>query len=103
MATQASDSVPRRGLAGRLTEVALGYQRTPEQNTCQPEALVGMSLVALASGQFEAAVKMAVAAIEAAPSMSNGWVALGQALKAAGRNTEAESAYRSEEHTSELQ
>jgi tetratricopeptide (TPR) repeat protein len=82
-----------RELTGRLTEVALGYQTMLEQNPCQPEALVGISLVALASGQFEAAVKMATAAVHAAPEMGNGWVALGQALKAGGRNRQAEDAY----------
>jgi tetratricopeptide (TPR) repeat protein len=65
-----------------------------EQNPCQPEALVGISLVALASRQFDAAVKMATAAVFAAPEMGNGWVALGQALMAGGRTTQAESAYR---------
>ena len=82
-----------KGLTGRLTEVALGYQRMLEQNPGQPEALVGMSLVALASRQTEAAVKMAGAAVAAAPKMGVAWVALGQALKAAGRNEEAERAY----------
>ena len=49
-------------LTGRLTEVALGYQRVLERNPRQPHALVGMSLVALASRQSESAVKMASAA-----------------------------------------
>ena len=80
-------------LTGRLTEVALGYQTMLEQNPCQPLALVGISLVALASRQFDAAVKMATAAVFAAPEMSNGWVALGQALMAGGRNGQAENAY----------
>ncbi len=48
-------------LNGHLTEVALGCQRMLEENPCHPEALVGISLVALASGQSEAAVKMAEA------------------------------------------
>ena len=39
-------------LTGRLTEVAVGYQRMLEQNPCSPEALVGISLVALASRQL---------------------------------------------------
>jgi tetratricopeptide (TPR) repeat protein len=82
-----------QGLAGRLTEVALGCQRVLERNPSQPEALVGISLVALASRQAEAAVKMATAAVTAAPRMGAAWVALGQTLKAAGRNEEAERAY----------
>jgi tetratricopeptide (TPR) repeat protein len=79
-------------LAGRLTEVALGYQRMLEQNPCHPEALVGITLVALASRQPAAAVKMAEAAVAAAPEMGTAWVTLVQALKAAGRGEEAERA-----------
>ncbi|MGB7546598.1 MAG: tetratricopeptide repeat protein [Terracidiphilus sp.] len=82
------------GLTGRLTEVALGYQRMLEQNPCQPEALMGISLVALASRQPEAAVAMARAAVAAAPQLGTAWVTLGQALKAAGRLDEAEQAYQ---------
>jgi tetratricopeptide (TPR) repeat protein len=73
--------------------VALGYQRMLAENPCNPKALVGMSLVALASRQSEAAVKMARAALGQAPKMGTAWVALGQALKAAGRRDEAERAY----------
>ena len=80
-------------LTGRLTEVALGYQWMLEENPSQPEALVGISLVALASRQAEAAVKMARAALAVAPRMCTAWVALGHALKAAGRSEEAERAY----------
>jgi tetratricopeptide (TPR) repeat protein len=76
-----------------LTKLALGCQRILEENPRQPKALVGICLVALASRQFEAAVKMATAAVDAAPEMGAVWVALGQALKAAGRNGEAECAY----------
>ena len=83
-----------RLLTGRLTEVALGYQRMLQQNPRQPEALVGICLVALASGQNEAAIKMAQTAAAEAPSMVSAWVALGQAFKAAHRNNEAETAYQ---------
>jgi tetratricopeptide (TPR) repeat protein len=65
-----------------------------QQNPRQPEALVGICLVALASGQPEAAIKMAQSAVSAAPAMVPAWVALGQALKAAHRNGEAECAYQ---------
>ena len=82
------------GLSGRLTEVALGYQRVLQEDPRNPEALVGMSLVALASRQAEAAVKMASAAVAVAPEMGPAWVALGQALRAAGRSAEAERAYQ---------
>lgn len=96
----AAPAVPERktnrapSLTGRLAEVAAGYQRMLEQNPCQPEALVGISLVALASRQTDAAVKMASAAVDAAPRMGTAWVALGQALRAAGRMEDAERAYR---------
>jgi tetratricopeptide (TPR) repeat protein len=82
-----------QGLTGRLTEAALGYQKMLLANPRHPQALVGMSLVAMASRQPEAAVKMASAAVEAAPGMGTAWVALGQALKAAGRIEDAEKAY----------
>jgi tetratricopeptide (TPR) repeat protein len=86
-------TVAVQGLTGRLTEVALGYQEQLRQNPRHAQALVGMSLVALASGQAEAAVKMATAAVEVAPRMGTAWVALGQALRAAGQIERAESAY----------
>ncbi len=81
-------------LTGRLTEVALGCQQMLEQNPFHPKALVGITLVALASGQPAAAIKTAEAAVASAPQMGAAWVALGQALLAAGRKDEAESAYR---------
>ena len=86
-------NVSESGLGGRLTEVALSYQRMLDENPRQPEALVGISLVALASNQPEAAVKMAMEAVTAAPRMDTAWVALGQALKAAGRVEDAERSY----------
>ncbi len=82
-----------RELTGKLTEVALGYQRMLHENPREPEALVGITLVALASHQTEAAVEMAKAAVAAAPKMGAAWVALGQALKAANQPQEAEKAY----------
>jgi tetratricopeptide (TPR) repeat protein len=81
-------------LTGRLAEIGRGYQQVLEQSPHHPVALVGMSLVALASRQAELAVKMAGAAVSVAPKMGPAWVALGQAQKAAGRCGEAERAYR---------
>jgi tetratricopeptide (TPR) repeat protein len=52
-----------------------------------------MSLIALASRQTEAAVKMATAAVAAAPALVVAWVTLGRALKAAGQMEDAEYAY----------
>jgi tetratricopeptide (TPR) repeat protein len=93
MTIQANESSLPKELTGHLSEVALGCQRMLEENPCHPQALIGITLVALASGQSEAAVKMARAAVAAAPRMITSWVALGQALKADGRNDEAERAY----------
>lgn len=81
-------------LTGRLTEVAAGYQQILQKNPNDAKALLGMGLVAIASGQVEAAVKMAEAGVRADPKMGAGWVTLGQALKASGRWGEAETAYR---------
>jgi tetratricopeptide (TPR) repeat protein len=82
-----------RELTGRLTEVALGYQRMLTENPRLPEALVGITLVALASRQTEAAIKMAKAAVASAPRLGSAWIALGQAFKAAGLPIESEKAY----------
>ncbi|MGD0546902.1 MAG: tetratricopeptide repeat protein [Terracidiphilus sp.] len=91
--TQTCEKCLPQELTGHLTEVALSCQRKLRENSCHPQALVGIALVALASGQPVAAVQMAEAAVAAAPRMSAAWVALGQALKAAGRGEEAEGAY----------
>jgi tetratricopeptide (TPR) repeat protein len=91
--TESSRTHACQGLTGRLTEVALGYQKMLAANPRHPQALVGMSLVALASRQAGAAVSMAAAAVEAAPAMGTAWVALGQAHKAAGHLDDAEKAY----------
>jgi tetratricopeptide (TPR) repeat protein len=93
MTMQANESSFPQDLTGHLSEVALDCQRMLEENPCHPQALIGITLVALASGQSEAAIKMARAAVAAAPQMLTSWVALGQALKASGRNDEAERAY----------
>ena len=79
--------------SGQLAGVAHRYQEALARDPERVDALVGMSLVALASRQVEAAVKMAMVATVAAPRMSAAWVALGQALKAAERNEAAERAY----------
>ncbi len=79
---------------GQLAQVALGYQSVLARNPCHPAALIGMSLVALASHQPEAAVTMAQAGVATAPLLPAAWVALGQALKAAGQLDQAEQAYR---------
>jgi tetratricopeptide (TPR) repeat protein len=83
---------PPLPLAGHLTEIALGYQRTLARNPRHPHALIGMSLVALASRQPALAVKMAAAGAAAAPGLVAAWIALGQAHKAAGQFDEAERA-----------
>jgi tetratricopeptide (TPR) repeat protein len=80
--------------AKSLREVAEDYQRLLMANPQDAESMAGMCVVALASGQNEAAVRMAEAAVDAAPGMAVAHVALGQALKASGRNEEAESVYR---------
>jgi tetratricopeptide (TPR) repeat protein len=81
-------------LTTRLAETALGLQRVLAQDPHRPEALVGISLVALASRQTGAAVQMAQAAVASAPHYGVGWVTLGQALRADARLDEAEHAYR---------
>ncbi len=88
-----SQDASKAGPTRRLAEIALCYQRALERNPQQPEALLGMSLVALSSRQTEAAVKMAAAGVAAAPRMVAAWVVLGQALKAAERMVDAERAY----------
>jgi tetratricopeptide (TPR) repeat protein len=76
-----------------MIQAALAYQRTLATNPSHAPALIGMSLLALAGGQTEHAIRMASAALAVSPGISAGWVALGQALKAAGRLADAEQAY----------
>lgn len=89
----ARETRPPPGPAARLAEAAYGYQRALAANPHDAQALMGMSLVALASGQRDAAVKMAAAALAEAPKSSTAWVTLGQALKSSGQWDEAELAY----------
>ena len=49
----------RPSLSGHLIEPALSYQRALADDEQNPTALVGMSLIALASRQHEAAIQMA--------------------------------------------
>ena len=91
--THAKPKIRAQNLAGHLTEIARSYQCLLDSNPTHPEALIGMSLVALASRQTEAAVKMATAGVRAAPGLVTAWVTLGQALKAAGQSDKAERAY----------
>ena len=86
---------PRKagGLSGHLAEIARGYQRVLEENPAHPGALVGMCLVAMASRQTDAAVKIAYAAVAVAPEQVAAWIALGQALKASERYDEAAQVY----------
>lgn len=82
-----------RLLTNCLNEVAREYQQLLERDPQNAEALLGMGLVALASGQTAAAVQMAQAGVQAAPQMLPAWVTLGQALTADRRLDEAEKAY----------
>ncbi len=88
--TTALDLRQQRGL---LSELALRYQRMLARQPADLQALVGMCVVAMASSQYEAAVEMASAAVRAAPHALHAWIALGQALTAALRFKEAETAF----------
>ena len=77
----------------RMIQAALTYQRILAVHPSHAPALLGMSLIALADGQNEPAIRMASAAIAAQPSASAPWIALGQALKANGQPVDAEQAY----------
>jgi len=85
-------------LTGRLRETAHRYQQILAQNPHHAEALAGMSLIALATRQHDAAVRMAQAAIATSPQMASAWVVLGQALRAANRPQESKDAYRTALH-----
>ncbi len=80
-------------LSSHLMEVARGFERALTENPAHPAALVGMCLVAMASRQAEAAVKMAMAATQSAPQFLPAWIALGQALNLATRREESAKAY----------
>lgn len=86
-----NSSAPRR--APQFIQAALAYQRILATNPTHTPALIGMSLLALAGGQTEHAIRMASAALTANPRIASGWIALGQALKATGRFADAEQLY----------
>lgn len=90
---QGKGPVPVPGSRSQMVRAALACERMLRSNPANPQALVGMSLLALAGGQTEHAIRMASAALAVSPNFSAGWVALGQAFKAAGRFTDAEHAY----------
>lgn len=83
----------RQDQRGRLSELALGYQRVLAQDPANLQALLGMSVIAMASGQREAALQMAAAAVQTAPAAIHAWIALGQAMTANSRLEEAARAY----------
>lgn len=80
-------------LSAHLQQAALRFQSILAQEPCSTEALVGISLVALASKQTQAAIAMAQAAVASNPKFGIAWVTLGQALKAADRADDATQAY----------
>ncbi len=82
-------------LCAGLNAIALRHQRALAEDPRNPQALIAMSLVAMASRQADASVKMARAAVAVAPAMTTAWVTLGQALKSAHMLAESEAAYRS--------
>ncbi|HKE23421.1 MAG TPA: tetratricopeptide repeat protein [Terracidiphilus sp.] len=78
-----------------LRALAERYKAALQRNPHEPQALAGLALIALASRQPGAAVRMAQAAVLSGPEMVPAWVILGQALRADGRGAEAEEAYNS--------
>ena len=83
----------RVGPPSPLLTAALGFQKRLIENPGEPNALTGMALVALATGQAAQALEMACAAVRAAPESISAWIALGQAHQAAGDIERAEEAY----------
>ena len=81
-------------LHAHLRELALGYQRQLLANPRHPQALLGMSIIALASRQPQSALQLASAAVAAAPHLVLAWVTLGQAARAASLPADAEQAYQ---------
>jgi tetratricopeptide (TPR) repeat protein len=77
----------------RRVQIALAYQRILATNPTHMQSLIGMSLLALAGGQTQHALRLAFAALTTNPGNSACLIAAGQALKAAGRLEEAEQAY----------
>ena len=75
-----------------LLTQAKRFQQKLLRDPADPEALVAMSLIALASRQADAAVVTAQAATASAPEMLAAWVTLGHALRAQGNEIEAEAA-----------
>lgn len=80
-------------VTGQLQEAALRYQRILERDPAHVESLLGIGLIALASGQAGSAIEVAAAATATAPARVEAWIVLGQALTAASRFEDAERAY----------
>ena len=80
-------------LTGDLAATALHYQRILADNPGDAKGLISMSLIAIASSQFKAAVTMARSATALFPHLISAWITLGQSLKASGQLAEAEHAY----------
>ena len=85
---------PKLDFSKHINELAHAYQMILEKDPHQPKALAAMSLIALASHQTQAAIKMAAAAVAEAPRISAAWIVLGQALKSSRNFAAAEEAYR---------
>ncbi len=84
---------PSQAPGATLIETARRYQSVLALDPRNPEALIGISLVALASQQTAAAIDVATVATSAAPEKIEAWIALAHSLAAAKRYAEAEQAY----------
>ena len=78
---------------GRMLEAARAYQRALESDPADAQALIGMSVLALASGQAEHASRLATVAVGANGRNAAGWIVLGHAHQVRGKFADAENAF----------
>ena len=88
------DTVPLlESTTTRLAALARGFQRDLARNPRNARALIGLALVALTGRQKETAIRLAHAAVAAAPNLPAAHVAFGQALRAGGHLESAKDAF----------
>jgi len=78
---------------GNLLQAAESYRQTLQSDPHSPQALLGLSLIARQSNQLEPALRMAEAALAAAPQSALSWANLGDALNALHQPSSAKAAF----------
>ena len=76
------DQARQNHAQGNLLQAAESYRQALQSDPHSPQALLGLSLIARQSNQLQPALRMAEAALAAAPQSALAWANLGDALNA---------------------